>query len=224
MVSIYFWGDSWASPTKRDIKEATYQGHSYNLLKDKGYIMTNFAEDGVGNLYSIQACQNYDAPDYLFWFHTDMLRDHSVLQQNYLLDDSLHKIANIVYSRASQILNQWQHTKLIIIEGQSPVIEPEFSKYISPYILKNWRYELYNEFGRALPKCYCLSSIDMINSEKIIDSTENKMKELKLIDNHYIEMSMNKLFPDNGHPNDACHKNLVDWFEKKERAMSKHRP
>ena len=49
----------------------------------------------------------------------------------------------------------------------------------------------------------------LLSSDKFV-----KNNLLKLVDNHYDEMITNNLFPDNGHPSDSAHEQLIDWFVK----------
>ena len=101
-----------------------------------------------------------------------------------------------------------------MLESQSPIIAPEFSKWIVPYELKNWRRELYSESGKLLEDCPHLSTHRRISSSQCVDADEVKNNLLKLVDSHYDEMITNTLFPDNGHPSDEAHEQLIDWFVK----------
>ena len=221
MTRIYFWGDSWASPTKIDIVKATNAGHSFNLLKQYGYDLTNFAADGAGNFHSIHASRHAPEPDYLVWFHTEMLRDLDLMVNKFNLFDcpwyienGLHAIAKKIYELAAEQLDRWPNTKLILLQGQSPVVDPEFSHLIQPFVMKNWRYDLYSDEGKKLDPCYFLSTYHKIKSGQILDSAEEKKKIIDLVDRHYVEMSANLYYPDNGHPSDVAHRELVNYLLK----------
>jgi len=219
MTKIYFWGDSWASPTTYDIKNATDKGHSYNLLRQYGYDLTNYAQGGAGNFHSIYVSRNALEPDYIVWFHTEMLRDLDLMVNKFklfdgpwYLENGLHAIAKKIYELAAERLGRWQNTKLILLQGQSPVVDPEFSQLIQPYITKNWRYDLYSDEGKKLDPCYFLSTYYKIKSSQILDNAEEKKKIVGLVDKHYTEMTMNHYFPDNAHPSDTAHKQLAEWL------------
>ena len=209
MTKVYMWGDSWA------------KGYSEQLLINAGYDVTNLATNGAGNFHSIFLSGSYDAPDYVIWYHTEMLRDLELMTNRlnlfgcpYNYDQAIHDIANKIYELASGQLEKWKHVKLIVLEGQSPIIAPEFGQWLTPYKLKNWRRELYSESGKLLKVCPYLSTHRRISSSQCVDTDDVKNNLLKLVDNHYDEMITNNLFPDNGHPSDSAHEQLIDWFVK----------
>ena len=209
MTSVYLWGDSWAKT------------HPEQILISKGYVVNNLATNGAGNFHSLYLSEKYDAPDYVIWYHTEMLRDLELMTNRfdlfgcpYTFRQALHDIANRIYEIASLQLGKWKNTKLVLLQAQSPIIEPEFSKWIDPYLIKNWRKDLYSQAGKNLGECTHLSTHDKISSSQCHDTQEEKNAMLHLVDRHYEEMCGNELFPDNGHPSALAHQQLIDWFIK----------
>ena len=209
MTSIYLWGDSWA------------KSFSAQLLQERGYTVKNLSTNGAGNFHSIHLSQRHESPDYVIWYHTEMLRDLELMTNRlnlfaspYTYQQALHDIANKIYELASLQLSKWKKTKLIVLQAQSPVVYPEFEKWINPFAIKNWRKEIYSDMGKTLQNCYHLSTHIKISDQQCNDPVEYKSLLLQQVKDHYDEMCANDMFPDNGHPSKLAHEQLIEWFVK----------
>jgi hypothetical protein len=139
--------------------------------------------------------------DWIIWFHTELVRDN--------IGPKIHNdftgIANYVYSEFRK-LKEDLNAKVAVIGGAGP-IHPDFFKYVVPdFCITSW----FNDILQLdVPQIQTLSnpkSIEIMNSI-------GTAKKIELLDQH---LTIKKLledspdFPDNYHPGERPHRELVN--------------
>lgn len=218
-MNILILGCSWAVPNYFGGEGDLPETHTEMLLKTLGHQVYNCAINGGSNMQSLnraRACIRgepiqhpayktkiiqYTTPitiDLLVWFHTDLGRDTSIVNNiDCSIDQQLSKICNLVYKDYANFINELQ-CKVAIIGGCSDIHQSLY-KYIQPnFCLPSWQKKLINAssmgFRFNLVKNPTKKDIEFLDNAKLVISL----------------MKKSKLFPDNCHPGGIAHKELVD--------------
>ena len=220
MQYIIILGDSWGEPNwrgpqynDRHSPSFTAQGHSANLLAQRGYTVFNYSESGRGNMTTWLKLQSNPPPraDHVIWFHTEIARDFSQDQVGDLWTE-LDTTADRVYSRISGILTQYlEGVPLTVIEGQSQCHQPQFDHYIKDcHVIKDWRARLLGQ--DSLPYTPLLAQICGTGDPfaRWTNSTEEKSQWITDTELVLDLMKHSDLFPDNAHPGDLAHLELTN--------------
>jgi hypothetical protein len=214
MRYIIIMGDSWGEPNwRRPQPGFTPQGHTANLLAQRGYTVFNYSESGRGNMTSWLKLQKNPPPraDHIIWFHTEIVRDMS---NDYtgLLNEQLDLGAEQIYRRIQGIQQQYvEAADLIVIEGQSQVHQPHFDRYFPQRrLIADWRAELLAQ--DSLPYTPLLAQIcgEGDAFARWTDSSEVKQQMLTDTERVLDLMRDSELFPDNAHPGDLAHEQLTN--------------
>lgn len=215
MSKIVVFGDSWGDPEVADNVQRsgfTNQGHVVNLLKTAGHAVTNFSKGGVSNLvswlYLRDDPRDFSDTDWIIWFHTEMARDWKP-QKGWHLCDRISEWSNHVYARIAELQRQRLGAAgLILIEGQSTRVEPEFSCYFQPlHMVKDWRSELCAE---PLPDSQIMAPL-LSNPRLLRGCKDPQARQNRWLNNIHKLISAMKLSPyfsDDCHPNDLAHREL----------------
>jgi hypothetical protein len=150
---------------------------------------------------TIQLTDRVDQIHWIIWFHTELIRDIHELQMYHTMDE----ITNHVYSEF-KILKEELNAKVAVIGGAGP-IHPNFFNYVTPdFCIQSW----FNEILQlGVPQIQTLSKPEYI--ERMNDV--GLAKKIELLDQH---LEIKKLledspdFPDNYHPGERPHKELVN--------------
>ena len=214
MTTIQIWGDSWGDPTKNYIVPGfTTEGHTQFLLEEKGYDIENLSAAGHGNMVSISRALSGDTrlrtPDWVVWFHTEIPRD--IIRgktQRWSYEKDIPKKATEIYSYANAFFSRTK-SKLILIEGQSRVVEPAFSVFLKPTLfIPDWRGEL---IGKEMPNCQVIACHELL--EHAVDSTITKHKIATDVSHILHEMKYCDYFVDNCHPGNEAHKMMAERLD-----------
>lgn len=210
---IWIWGDSWAEPIHDNpLPNSNPSGHIETLLKNKGYIVTNFGKSGEDNLYSINlAKKSKDYPDYVIWFHTECFRTKEKNNKKWYIEDTLKNLSFTIYTEAAQLLDKIK-SKLILIEGQSVVEKTNYKKILKPYVyhfIEDWRSQL---IGRKLPECHFISCWHHLEygCKNTLEEKSKILDAAKIIQR---STEQSHLFPDGGHPGNIAHTQLLETIE-----------
>ena len=221
--TIAILGDSWAESMWRiESTDTLVNGHIHGMLEQNGYSVHNFGKIGMGNVDSWESYElmiskeNVKAkyPDLIIWFHTEIFRDidlndiqrHSKRWTYY---DLMSKAATLAYKKIKRIIDTYKLNNIFLIEGQAPVVEPEFSKYIPEpaYTIKSWRNKLLDIPN--LPSTHILKHPELFEYGNNLDSLDTKIQQLDDLKSVQDAMENSVLFPDNIHPGRKAHEQLV---------------
>jgi hypothetical protein len=218
MPRIVIIGDSWGVPNYPPANSLTHIGdppetHTEFLLRNLGYDVVNFSKNGRGNINSISEALIYsreNTVDWIFWFHTEMLRDSYLVNlESYTINELTETLAEIIYKKFEE-LRILSGAKTIVVGAQAPILE-SFHKYtFADNIKKDWRGEL---LGIDFPTIHSLCTPHLIESDRCVNSMSEKMR---LLDHHEMilnSMKISDLFPDNAHPGKQCHADLTTWID-----------
>jgi len=199
--------------------------HITGMLEQHGHIVYNFGFVGRGNVESWESADKfftenkangYCLPDFVIWFHTDVLRDYAselvdIKKNNkpWTLTHLVTKSAERAYGKICKIIKSHKLTNLILIEGQAPTVEPEFSEYIDKplHTVKNWRSKIVNKHD--LPESQLLTDVTLFEYGENLDSIEFRTTELEKISKIREAMTNSLLFPDDAHPGRKAHEQLT---------------
>jgi len=213
-IKIAIVGDSWGTPYLEDeLREGyTFLGHSQQLFRDLGYSVMNFSRRGCSNYLPFQLYSEVEfAANYTVWFHTELSRDIPFKFKppyTWKIDKALKEISQDIYPLAKRILDE-KNTKLILVEGQAPLWDPKKTlKLLEPWkFIPDWRSAL---IGQQMPYTHMVSNYKMLEWKECRDGKQRRLEEagacLKILE----AMKQSKLFPDDAHPGDAAHKQLVE--------------
>jgi hypothetical protein len=223
-MHIVILGDSWGEPNWRGpmYPGFTQGGHTAPRLEHMGHTVYNYSESGRSNMNTWLRLKVRPPPraDVAIWFHTEIARDIARDHRPGSLSKTLNHTADWVYSRCSQI--QTLHlagVPLIVIEGQSRLHQPQFDRYFnkdqcpqaSGYtLIPDWRAELLGQ--TTLPYTPLLVML-MAGGEILGDFTDDlEEKSQWITDTEYVVdlMKHSPMFPDNCHPGDLAHEQLVN--------------
>ena len=215
--NIIILGDSWGVPNYEydEIGGAKPEDHLEYILRRQGHSVQNFAQNGKGNLESIELALEYSRSNHVgwvIWFHTEVLRDRYLvnMDQPYTIEALTQKLAREIYKRFRQLRNSAE-CRSIVIGGQAPVL-PLFEKTINvDLLITDWRSEI---LGQKMPPIHSLCHLDLIENDLCKDSFEYKSKLLKQHDRILRAMKRSKDFPDNAHPGAKPHRKLAKTIQK----------
>ena len=214
-MNILIIGDSWGVPNYPSPDPAVRhygslpEHHTEFLLKNLGHNIYNFAKNSGSNLQSIYAARKFlDSTDvkvdWIIWFHTEALRDRSKIHlDDFYIPVILEQLYTIIYIEFEKFrINAAADT--IVIGGQAPVADCFYKIVNATHVIKDWRSEILEQ---PLEPIHTLCHLDII--EKSSDSIEYKNR---LMQNHDLILDLKKSsddFPDNCHPGQQAHENLV---------------
>ena len=215
--TIVILGDSWGVPNyEYEIAGGDPPSeHLEHHLRSSGYDVVNFAENGKGNLESIERALEYSRQHrvgWLIWFHTEVLRDRYILDldQPYTIESITQRLARETYRRFRQLRNSTE-CRSIVIGGQAPVM-PLFKNTIKvDLLIEDWRSDI---LGQKMPPIHSLCHVDLIENDLCKDSYEYKVKLLKQHGRILRAMKKSKDFPDNAHPGAKPHRKLAKTIKK----------
>jgi len=236
--AIFILGDSWAESMWRiEGTDTLVNGHIHGILEKHGYRVYNFGFIGEGNLKSWTYMENFidgseeaifNDSDLVIWFHAEILRDYKnnmqdIWQNNkeWMFQSSIKEAANESYGKIKKIIEKYKINNIMLIEGQAPVVQPEFSEYIPDpvYTVNSWRNKLLNM--PDLPETQNLLNINIFEFGKNLDSAETKNTELSNVAQIFAAMEESLLFPDGVHPGREAHEQLsaeiLDFMNKTNR-------
>jgi len=215
MTNIVIIGDSWGVPNHGGPPGAPADSHTEILLRNLGYNLINFSENGDSNDNALTRAHNYvnqgNPVDWIIWFHSEMIRERHLFNpyEPYRINEAIQQISEYVY-RKFEALRVKTQAKTIVIGSQAPVLDT-FSEYaFSDYIIKDWRSDI---CGRQLPMVQSLGQIDLVESTANLATLEEK---LDLLTKHKIildAMKESSDFPDGAHPGIDPHKKLTQYID-----------
>jgi hypothetical protein len=215
MANILIVGDSWGEPNWRgpEYPGFTEAGHTTYQLRSLGHDVINLAVSGGSNLSTwINVRERGDLNQdrhWVIWFHTEITRDWPQDRHRWFYQAITDRTADRVYSEIKQIKHtHCPNAGLILVEGQSTVIEPWFSQnFTTDLFVKDWRSEL---LGRPMPPSQLTAQLSQDQNilKGCLDSVE---QQHQLIDHAEVilkAMNASDLFPDRCHPGDLAHQQL----------------
>jgi hypothetical protein len=177
MTNIVIIGDSWGVPNHGGPPGAPADSHTEILLRNLGYNLINFSENGDSNDNALTRVHNYvnqgNPVDWIIWFHSEMIRERHLFNpyEPYRINEAIQQISEYVY-RKFEVLRVKTQAKTIVIGSQAPVLDT-FSEYaFSDYIIKDWRSDI---CGRQLPMVQSLGQIDLVESTANLATLEEKL-------------------------------------------------
>lgn len=196
--NIWITGDNYGVPNLN-----THDLSLETILISKEYKVKNFSIIGASNTGAFKNIDKYFEekkiyPDILIWFHTDLARDWGLINDQWTYQQRVLDTAISTYTLISNIIKKI-NTKLIVIEGQSVVVDPYFSEIINPdVIIKDWRSEI---LGETMPQSQIISRSNFL-FDKYCVNTDQEKNDLKENVNLILEKMRNSnQFQDNIHPN-----------------------
>lgn len=220
MLNIAIVGDSWGEPNWRSPQPGfTAQGHVASQLAQRGHRVLNASVSGGSNLASWMRLRELERsqPHWIIWFHTDLARDWRAhdLAKPWQYQELIDRTALEVYSRINEIWLELAHCPMIIVEGQSVGHQPYFSEFFQhTEIIKDWRSEL---TGQELPQTQLLGPMSTSGHRLLAncrDSHSDQMKMIDAVETILRVMHQHDMFPDNCHPGDRAHSELLVKIEK----------
>ena len=213
-MQISIIGDSWGEPNWRfPMPGYSAEGHISQLLHYLGHRVYNSSIRGGTNLSAWESAQGMPAhkeSDLVIWFHTEVSRDFRPPQSGWTLDESLAQTSQRVYRDISHIRQELvPRARLWVIEGQAPVYSPHFYQWFKPdYWTRDWRSQI---LAQPMPLSQLvgpLSSNDqwLAQCRDPIEVQSQWVSDVELI---MSSMRASPLFPDQCHPGDLAHKELL---------------
>jgi len=220
-MNIIIIGDSWAVPNYITPQPGwRARNHLSELLVDDGHSVLNMGQNGGSNIYSFQRLErqyegfkefnNWEHNDYCIWYHTSMIRDaYEVIgkwRASKCSNERLHAAADMSYAQIKQILQNLDIKNLIVMEGYSPIVEPEFSKHLSPlHVVKNLRAHI---TGQQLPNPFGVG--ESVYAENLKVSNAELELHINQVEQVQNAMAHSRMFPDYCHPDDRANKIIYD--------------
>ena len=211
---IEIWGDSWGVPNYiNPTEDFSPKGHLEYRLKNDGHYVLNLAQNGAGNLHSInhgiiRNASDTWITDCVIWFHTDLGRDipWEVLYQSERWDPNvtIKEVAIETYSLAKSTLG---HTPLIVIEGQNYTLEPYFSDLLpNAHLIP----KVVNRLTGVpeIPNTHLCKQIADENKrflKRVNWKRAHRIKEVEIAVEMMRPRFDSKYFSDDSHPNDEGH-------------------
>lgn len=218
-IKIALLGDSWGVPNYYGGSGPVPHHHIEWLLRFQGdHVVTNFSRNGGSNLETLERLyDSFDIGykcDLVIWFHTEPIRDSD--DQNIVNEFKLQELndskAVTAYKFAQQVKYK-SDCKWLVIGGQAPINKELFDKFhIGDFVKYDWRSEL---VGKYLPETPAWGRKEFLESDKWVDSTEDKNIWLEKHLEVKLALQDCDLFPDNGHPGAEAHEQLYKYIEKK---------
>ncbi len=210
-MNILILGDSWGVPNYCGPPGVGPEFHTEYLLKNLGHTVYNFAINGGSNLESINRAKEFlsqteIALDWIFWFHTESLRDRHLIDatRSFYIDDVVDRVSRKIYTEFERLRS---HTaaRSLVIGGQAQLLDSFDTIVNADIVIHDWKSKI---FARSLPVVHTICHLDLI--DKSSDSLEYKNS---LLAKHKILldlMSASDDFPDNCHPGIRPHRELVE--------------
>lgn len=214
-MQISIIGDSWGEPNWRFPTDAySASGHISCRLHRAGHTVYNSSQAGGSNLSTFTHAANWTVhrdSELVIWFHTELSRNMShPIGNHWFYEQELSRVAHTVYQQCRDAFKvTFPKAQLWVIEGQSPVVSPQFYQFFKPrFFTKDWRSRL---VGRQLPQTQLIGALSHYPFfDGCDDSHRQKMlwtQEVELVLTH---MRRSHYFSDDCHPNDLAHEELFE--------------
>jgi hypothetical protein len=223
-------GSGWTSSMETDMWHFSYvipHTHIGIYLEELDHSYTNLCIGGDSNINQLHILAKHlrtdAAYDMIIWFHTEPMRDWR--HNNYKLSDSFYKERlphpdgydsvvdtwySITYGIAEDIYEEYK-IPFTVIGGMSPLHERIHEHSFVQHYIRDWANEhimdryCEHPHNAAQFRHFVEAYMDIMHPDRALSEAEASNKWLQTC---YMDPS----FPDWGHPDRQCHKNLAEWI------------